>query len=143
MSAMSDPFAFHRTEIGGLAIDLMSPRADEGPIYMLNLLRYKADGGEAAYREYAEANIPLVERFGVEIVVAATPAEALIGKAHWHMVLVVRYPTRQAFIDMLNTALYEANEPIRTRALEDSELHVMDPLGDWDHRKHLQAGHAS
>jgi uncharacterized protein (DUF1330 family) len=126
----TEQFAFRRTEIGGVAADLMSARADEGPIMMLNLLRYKPDGGEQAYREYAAANVPLVERFGVEIVVAAKPAEALIGKPYWDSVLVVRYPSRQAFIDMLNTVLYETNEPIRMRALEDSELHVMDPLGE-------------
>ena len=51
------------------------------------------------------------------------------------------YPTRQTFIYMLNTELYEANEPIRTRALEDSELHVMDPLGSWDHEKYIATAH--
>jgi uncharacterized protein (DUF1330 family) len=125
---VDDRFAFRRTDLGGVAADLMSARASEGPILMLNLLRYKPDGGEEAYREYAAANMPLVERFGVEIVVAANTAEALIGESYWDAVFVVRYPTRQAFIDMLNTELYKVNEAIRTRALEDSELHVMDPL---------------
>lgn len=123
----ADPFAVARSHIGTLAAEQMAARADDGPILMLNLLRFK-EGGRALYDEYAAANAPLVERFGVQVRVAAIPAEALIGRPHWDLVLIVEYPTRQTFIDMLNTELYVTNEEIRTRAVEDSELHVMDPL---------------
>jgi uncharacterized protein (DUF1330 family) len=123
-----DPFAPARSEIGALAAEHLAARADEGPILMLNLLRFTPDGGRELYNEYGAANAPLVERFGVKISVAAVPAEALIGRPYWDLVLIVEYPTRQTFIDMLNTELYVTNEAIRTRAVEDSELHVMDPL---------------
>jgi uncharacterized protein (DUF1330 family) len=123
-----DPFAFRRTEAGNLAAEMLSDRADEGPVLMLNLLRFKPDGGEQIYQEYVQATAPLGEHFGVKIVLAATAAEALIGNDYWDQVLVVQYPTRQTLIDMLNTELYAVNVEIRARALEDSELHAMDSM---------------
>jgi uncharacterized protein (DUF1330 family) len=130
---LDDQFAHHETELGAIAARLMSPRADEGPIMMLNLLKFVPDG-ESVYLEYSEANAPLFERFGVELIVAATVGEAIVGRDHWDQMTLVRYPTRRAFIDMLNTELFWKNEGIRARSIEDSELIVMDPLDFWEQR---------
>ena len=129
-----DQFAETRTELGALARDLLAGHQGDGPIQMLNLLRFVPDGGEAMYMEYMAANAPLGERFGVEVVSFARPAEALIGDSRWDLVLIARYPSRKAFVDMLNTKLYAESEPLRTRAVADSELHVMDPIAGIDPR---------
>jgi hypothetical protein len=39
----------------------------------------------------------------------------------------VEYPTRQAFLDMVGSAEYEAIGHLRTEALTNGELHSMDP----------------
>ncbi len=121
-------FARVRTELGARAEELLSAHPAQGPIQMLNLLKFVPDGGADDYAAYSAANLPLVEHFGLEVVTAATPAEALIGERYWDLVLIVGYPSRQVFVDMLNTSLYAANEPLRTRSVQDSQLHVMDPV---------------
>lgn len=40
----------------------------------------------------------------------------------WHIVALVRYPSRKQFLDMLNDPEYQAIAPIRAAALADSRL---------------------
>ena len=81
------------------AMAAFAGRASEGPVYMLNLLEFLPDGGAERYTEYGTAVAPILERAGGKPVFAGRAAEALIGEGSWDMVLVVSYPTRQAFID--------------------------------------------
>ena len=127
-SENKDPFAYVETELGARATKLLSGHPAQGPIQMLNLLKFVPDGGEEAYSAYVAFTRPLTERFGVEFVTAVRPAEALIGDRYWDVVAIFKYPSRQAAIDMLNTSLYAEAEPMRTRSLQDSELHVTDPM---------------
>lgn len=126
--ASEGPFAYVETQLGARARELLSGHPSQGPIHMLNLLKFVPDGGEEAYAEYVAFTRPLTERFGVEPVTAVRPAEALIGDHYWDVVAIFKYPSRQTAIDMLNTSLYAEAEPMRTRALLNSELHVTDPM---------------
>ena len=46
---------------------------DDGrPVVMLNLLRFKPDGGRERYAEYLAAVAPVGARFGVEVVISET-----------------------------------------------------------------------
>lgn len=112
-------------------------RRDEGPVMLLNLLRFKPDGGKELYDEYRRANAPLRDRFGIRTVFEADLAESLIGEARWHRAFVMAYSSRQMMVDMLDTPLYRENEDLRTRALEASELHAMDPSGNGPWRQIL------
>jgi len=103
-------------------------RAGDGkPVVMLNLLRFKPDGGEQRYAEYGAAVAPILERLGGRIVFAGSPATALLGGDSWDMVALVEYPTRQAFLDMIASEEYQAVGHMRTEALLEGELHPMDP----------------
>ena len=44
------------------AMEQMFARKDEGPVTMLNLLKFKADGGMEKYMEYGAAVAPLLEK---------------------------------------------------------------------------------
>ena len=66
------------------------------------------------------------------MVSAARPAEALIGERRWDLVLIVRHQSREAFIAAANDPLYDEVEGLRTRAVVESELHVMDPVTGLD-----------
>ncbi len=122
------PFDYVQTDLGARATEILSGHPAQGPIHMLNLLKFVPEGGEEAYSAYVAATQPLTEHFGVTFVTAVKPAEALIGDRYWDVVAIFKYPSRQAAIDMLNTRLYAACEPMRTQSLEDSELHVTDPV---------------
>ncbi len=108
------------------AMAAFASRASEGPVYMLNLLEFVPDGGAERYAEYGTAVAPLLERAGGKPVFAGRPAEQLIGEGSWDMVLVVSYPTRQAFIDMVSSPEYQEIEHLRSEALARSELQAMD-----------------
>jgi uncharacterized protein (DUF1330 family) len=55
------------------------------------------------------------------------PAPALLGEDSWDLVVLVEYPTGQAFLDMIGSAEYQAIGHLRTEALLEGELHPMDP----------------
>jgi uncharacterized protein (DUF1330 family) len=110
------------------AMAAFAGRASEGPVYMLNLLEFLPDGGAERYAEYGTAVAPMLERAGGKPVFAGRPAEALIGEGSWDMVLVVSYPTRQAFIDMVSSPDYQEIEHLRSESLRRSELRAMDAI---------------
>jgi len=102
-------------------------RAAEGPVVMLNLLAFKPEGGQERYEEYGEAVAPLLEKAGGRIVFFGPPALALLGESSWDLVVLVEYPTRQAFLDMIGSPEYQAIGHLRTEALTKGELHPIDP----------------
>jgi uncharacterized protein (DUF1330 family) len=101
--------------------------ADGKPLVMLNLLAFKLDGGRERYEEYGEAVAPLLEKAGGRIAFLGEPAQALIGEGSWDLVVLVEYPTRQAFLEMIGSPEYQAIGHLRTEALTRGELHPMDP----------------
>lgn len=110
------------------AMAAFASRASEGPVYMLNLLEFQPDGGAERYAEYGAAVAPLLEGVGGEPVFAGRPAEHLIGEGSWDLMMVVSYPTRQAFLDMVSSPEYQAIEHLRSESLRRSELRAMDAL---------------
>ncbi len=122
MSAANEP---ERLNQEGFAA--FSQRAGEdAPVVMLNLLAFKPDGGRERYEEYGAAVAPLLEKVGGRIVFVGAPATALLGEDSWDLVALVEYPTRQAFLDMIASAEYQAVGHLRTEALAKGELHPMD-----------------
>ncbi len=107
---------------------------DTAPIVMLNLLRFKdlADGidaggeltGREAYQRYAEAVGPHLARAGGSVMFMADDSETVIGPQdeRWDMVLLVRYPSRQAFLAMIADPEYQTAHEHRAAALADSRL---------------------
>jgi uncharacterized protein (DUF1330 family) len=104
----------------------LSRRAGEGPVTMLNLLAFKPGGGQERYAEYGAAVLPLLERAGGRVVFQGPAAPAVIGAESWDLVLLVEYPTRGAFLEMIRSPEYGAIAHLRTEALERGELHPLD-----------------
>jgi uncharacterized protein (DUF1330 family) len=106
-------------------------RAGEGgSVVMLNLLAFRSEGGRERYEEYGEAVAPLLEKVGGRIVFLGQPGPALLGERSWDLVILVEYPSRQAFLDMIGSPEYQAIGHLRTEALARSELHPMDPADE-------------
>ena len=106
-------------------------RAGDGPVTMLNLLKFKPDGGAEGYTRYGEAVAPLLEKVGGRAVYMGQGAELLIGAedAAWDLVLLVEYPTRQAMLDMVMSEDYRAVQHLRDDAIVRSVLLATDPPG--------------
>ncbi|HEX2708298.1 MAG TPA: DUF1330 domain-containing protein, partial [Solirubrobacterales bacterium] len=70
---------------------------------------------------------PLLEQAGGRVVFFGAPGSALLGEDSWDLVILVEYPTHQAFLEMIGSAEYQAIAHLRTEALAKGELHPMDP----------------
>jgi uncharacterized protein (DUF1330 family) len=87
-----------------------------GPIYMVNLLKFKekaeyADGretpltGAEAYQLYAAAVSELLQQFGGHAAFFADVQRLILGEVEelWDEVAIAVYPSRQAMLDMMQS----------------------------------------
>lgn len=98
---------------------------DDGqPVVMLNLLRFRPDGGRDRYREYLDMAGPVVARHGAEIVFAGDGLTALAAEPgqEWDAVVLVRYPSRQTLLDLVADHEYTAADELRMSALTEAVL---------------------
>jgi uncharacterized protein (DUF1330 family) len=112
-----------------------------GPILMLNLLRFRNEAaltdqhpiprsGRKAFADYSRAIAPLLEKTGARVVLAADAHHALIAppSESWDQMILVEYPSRDAFVAMLQSPEYQAITHHRQAALADSRLIVTTPV---------------
>ncbi len=92
------------------------------PVYMLNALWFKAQGGKEKYQEYAAAAEPFLAEAGAKVCEKYTPDKQLIGEWNPDVFFVVRYPSKAAFAKMANSPEYEKILRLREEALEKSLL---------------------
>jgi hypothetical protein len=91
-------------------IEALLASTEEGPVVMVNLLRFKprADApednlsGEEAYRRYADAMIPFVISKGGRVIWSGRLDSQVIGRGGegFHNVALVEYPSRKAFVEI-------------------------------------------
>jgi uncharacterized protein (DUF1330 family) len=93
----------------------------EGPIVMLNLLRFVPDGGAEQYARYARAAAPFLRDAGATVTYLGDVSAAVIGPEEWDEIILVEYPSVRAFLDMVSDPDYP--DEIRAGALADSRLH--------------------
>ena len=112
------------------AVQRMVNEDPDSPVVMLNLLRFRPDGGELSYLAYLENNAAVWARHGVEPLYAGSGSAPLVAESgqDWDAVAIVRYPSRQAFLDMVRDPEYLANEHYRTDALTESVLQPTTPV---------------
>jgi uncharacterized protein (DUF1330 family) len=121
----------------------------DGEIVMINLLHFArpdaatepdAEGtssssstttGAAAYRDYSDQVIAMVEARGGRVIWTGRPEHVLIGdtdRDDWDLVALVSYPSRAAFIDMVTSPTYEDAHTHRERGLDRTVLLACEPL---------------
>lgn len=129
---MTDPFVTPTGE----QLAALAGAPDEGPVVMLNLLRYldeASDGsgrtGRQAYLDYGTHVLPMVIGLGGDIVFQGDGEGMVIGPdtEQWDEIVLVRYPSRAAFLAMITSAEYLAIHHHREAALADSRLVPMRP----------------
>lgn len=111
-------------------------QADDGkPFYNLNLMRYypnlhRFPGSpdfsgtpEQSNARYERAIAPMLLKLGVYPTFAGkAQGQNLLGSGenldNWSGILVVRYPSRRAFLDLLSNPAYKAVEPYKIMAVQ-------------------------
>jgi uncharacterized protein (DUF1330 family) len=114
--------------IADLNADDLIALADDGPVVMANLVRLRdqardgAGSGWDAYQRYSAAVVKLIKSRGGTIIWAGTVEAVALGLAdanRWDYMVLVRYPSRAAFLEMMGSKDYAAANAERENALED------------------------
>jgi uncharacterized protein (DUF1330 family) len=112
-------------------LDLMNS-SDEGPVVMLNLLKFKPREGAAEYNKYGDSVVKMVEARGGKVLWLGRVDQTLIGDVDadaWDAVALVQYPSRKAFVEMTTSKEYDAAHEHRESGLERTLLLACTPRG--------------
>ena len=101
---------------------------DEGPVVMLNLLKFKEGGGALEYATYSGLARKIIEEVGGRVVYAGRVDQILVGETgDWDMIVLVEYPTRKAFLEMVSRPDYVEAAEHREAGLEQTVLMATTP----------------
>ena len=91
---------------------------------MLNLLRFKPDGGRENYLEYLAMAKPILARFGAKILFGGDSLPMVTaGQAQeWDAAELVQYPRRSAFKTMIDDPEYQVAFKVGAAAIADIAL---------------------
>ena len=95
------------------SIAALRARPDDGPIVMVNLLRYAEPGGRERYARYGAVAGREIAARGGRVLYSGT---SLAG-ADWDTVALAYYPRRAAWLDMQDSPAYRAAIADRTAGL--------------------------
>ncbi len=93
-------------DLHGVNAGLIASLPDTGPVVMVNLLQLR---DRAAYRRYSELAMPLIKARGGTVLWAGDGEAVAFGDPEadrWDYVVLVHYPSRAAFVDMVDSAEY-------------------------------------
>jgi uncharacterized protein (DUF1330 family) len=98
------------------------------PFLMLNALWFKPDGGAARYHQYLNASAPYAEKYGGSAETIAVPQGDIFGDFDADLVFFVRWPDKQAFLNLVNDPDYRKVARLREEAIMKSYLVPCLPL---------------
>ena len=118
-------------------VDFIKNYPSNTPVVMLNILKFKAKAsngdktGEESYNDYGRATAPLLEKVGGKLLWAGKVNKTIIGDQtdQPHRILVVQYPSKEAFIEMSTSEEYAKISHLREFALEYGGLLATETIG--------------
>ena len=117
----------------------------EGPIYMLNLLKFKetaeyADGretdlsGAEVYAIYGQEVIQHLQKVGGAPMFSAGVERLMLGEVEelWDAAAIAMYPSRKAMLEMISSPEYQASALHREAGLAGQlNIELVEPSGAW------------
>ncbi len=117
----------------------------DGPIYMLNLLKFKEkaeyeDGretnmtGTEAYAIYGAEVVGHLSKVGGAPMFSARIERLMLGEVEelWDSVAIAMYPSRQAMLEMISSPEYQASAVHRAAGLAGQlNIELVEPVGAW------------
>jgi len=102
---------------------------DDSAVVMLNLIRFEPDGGKQRYLEYLRMAKPILARFGAKILFGGNGLPVLTTgqEKGWDAVVLVQYPRRSAFKDMVADPEYQIAFKVGVSAISDIVLQPLKP----------------
>jgi hypothetical protein len=100
--------------------------SDDGPIYMLNLMAYRAEADYGPDGEKGVTGREADDRYAPLDVLAEIGANvcflAEVESGEWDRVAVVRYPTRKSFVDMQSRPDFQAKHVHKEAGMERTTI---------------------
>ncbi len=120
------------TEPSSADLQSFRERDDRKSFVMVQLLRFGEDGRDR-YLRYASAAQPILTRIGAQVLYAGESTAPLLSPEgqSWDAIVIVRYPSRAAYLEMLADPEFQAIAERRREALREAALMPMD---DWPGR---------
>ena len=106
----------------------LADNPNEEPFVMLNLLKFNDKGGREAYFRYIAGSGTFVDKVGAKVLYFGKANERLNGTDSWDIVMLVQYPSRKAFLEMINDPEYKKVHESREQALDRAVLYATDPV---------------
>ena len=103
---------------GGDAMRRVAAEDSAAAVYMLNLLRFKEEGGEAGYNDYGSSVMPLLRQRGGSPVLSMNGLTAVISEEEMDRMILVRYPSPETFFLMITSPEYRAIAHKQTDSIE-------------------------
>lgn len=115
------------------------PEEDDGPLLMLNLMRYRTwadypdgfdDGPRISGREADDRYAPLavLHEIGAQVVFFAEVAAQVRGDEGWDRIAIVRYPSARSFLDMQERPDFVALHVHKDAGMERTIIAVCHPV---------------
>lgn len=102
---------------------------DTGPVVMVNLLRFKTEtengeSGRTVYERYRQNAAGFVAGVGGRLLWQGAASHLIVGteEQRWDKVLLVEYPSKKAFSEMVGNPDFMAVQQDRVAALEETVL---------------------
>ena len=119
--------------------------AGEGPIFMINLLKFKARAeyedsreteltGREAYQIYARRVAKVIQQVGGQLCFGAEVERLMLGEVEelWDQVAIAMYPSRAAMFEMIQLPEYAEISVHRSAGLAGQlNIETVDARGEW------------
>jgi len=111
-----------------LNADLLRSLPDEGPVVMIMLVRFREHSlvgngsGWDAYVRYSKGDMPLLRKVGGTILWSGYIDTTALGEkssAQWDWVVLVQYPAKAAFLEMMMSPEYQLINKDRENGVEE------------------------
>jgi uncharacterized protein (DUF1330 family) len=100
--------------------------AADGPVFMLNLNKYRVEAqypDGQLYKDYMAALDALLLQVGGEILWRTKVLGHVVGTQDIDEALGIRYPSHQAFLNLMSAPGSDENMRLRALAVERADLH--------------------
>ena len=107
----------------------LSQTVPAGPVVMVNLVKFRPDGGREAYSKYIELIMPLGERVGGgQVIYIGEGGPIVAGGGDWDMILLVRFESIDRFVALVGDPVYQGEaRALRAQALERTHWFATTP----------------
>lgn len=104
-------------------------RADDDEIYVVNLLRFKTDGGANEYQKYGTIASRMIDERGGRVALYLEAEQAMVSDDEWQRMILVRYPSLETLKEMTSSEKWrKANSTHRQAGLANTIAIPSKPL---------------